>query len=155
MDIVLIVLAFICVLISIAGSILPALPGPSLAFIGLCLAQGSSYREFSTSFLIATGVAMLVIGLLDYLLPPMITKHTGGSRYATIGSIIGMLAGIFLAPLGIITGMLLGAFIGELIFARQGAVNAFKAALGAFTGFVLSTGIKLLYCFFILYHLIF
>lgn len=148
MDILLIVLAIICFLAGIAGSILPALPGPPLSYLGIWLAHWSKYCEFSNSFLIWTGVVMVVISVADYFLPPLLTKSSGGSKYATAGSIIGMIAGIFFTPIGMLTGMLLGAFIGEFIFAKQDAKNAFKAALGAFVGFILGTGVKLLYCFF-------
>lgn len=154
MDILLIVFAFLCVLIGIAGSILPAIPGPPIAYLGLWLAQWSSYCHFSTSFLVWTGVCMIVVSVVDNVLPPYITQKTGGSRYATIGSIIGMIAGLFFTAVGMLLGMLLGAFIGELLFARNGAEKAIKAALGAFLGFLLSTGIKLLYCFYLLYAII-
>lgn len=149
------VLAFVCVVIGIAGSILPAIPGPPIAYVGLWLAHWSSNQEYSTPFLIWTGIAMIVVSVMDNILPPYITQKTGGSKYATIGSIIGMIAGIFLTPIGMLLGMLIGAFVGELVFAKNDANTAFKAALGAFTGFLLGTGIKLLFCFFVLYHLIF
>lgn len=155
MDIVLIVLAFLCVIIGVAGSILPALPGPPLAYLGLWLAHWSSYQDYSTPFLVWTGVAMVIVSIIDNILPPYITKRTGGSKYATIGSIVGMLVGIFFTAIGMLVGMLIGAFIGELLFAKNGPDKAFKAALGAFAGFLVGTGIKLLYCFFILYSLIF
>lgn len=154
MDIVLMVLAFLCVVIGIAGSVLPALPGPPLAYLALWLAHWSSYQEYSYPFLIWTGVAMLIVSVIDNILPPYITKKTGGSKYATIGSIIGMLAGLFFTAIGMLVGMLVGAFIGELVFAKNGKGQAFKAALGALTGFLLGTGIKLLFCFYVLYTLI-
>ncbi|MDH6342447.1 uncharacterized protein YqgC (DUF456 family) [Parabacteroides sp. PFB2-12] len=154
-SILLIILAFLCVIIGLAGSILPALPGPPVAYVALWLAKWSGYQDYSSSFLIWTAVAMIVITVIDNVLPPYITSKSGGSRYATIGSIIGMLAGIFFSAIGMLLGMLLGAFIGELLFARNGADKAFKAALGAFAGFLFGTGLKLLYCFYILYAIIF
>lgn len=155
MDIVLIILAYVCVLLGIAGSILPAIPGPPIAYLALWLAQWSHYQNYSTSFLIGTGVFMLVISIIDYLLPAYITQKTGASRYATIGSIVGMIIGLFFTVVGMLMGMLLGAFIGELIFAKNNANKALKAALGAFAGFLLGTGIKLIFCFYIFYHLLF
>ncbi|MDH6356912.1 DUF456 domain-containing protein [Parabacteroides sp. PF5-9] len=155
MDILLYIVAFILVVVGIGGSILPAIPGPPLAYLAVWLAHWSSYKEYSPSFLIWSGLFMLVVSLLDHILPPMITKKTGGSNYATAGSVIGMIAGIFLTPIGMLFGMLLGAFVGEWIFARQSAGSALKAAFGAFTGFLLGTGLKLLFCFYILYRLIF
>ena len=97
---------------------------------------------------------MMIVTVFDYLLPPYITKNSGGSRYATIGSVVGMIAGIFLTPVGMLLGMLLGAFISELVFARQSSGKAIKAALGAFAGFLLGTGLKLIYCFFLLFAVV-
>lgn len=155
MDIILIILAFVCILIGVAGSVLPVLPGPPVAYLGLWLAQWSRYCDFSTSFLIWTGVAMLIVSVLDNVLPAYITQKTGGSRYATIGTIAGMLIGLFLSPVGMFLGMLAGAFLGELLFARQNAGTAVKAAFGAFTGFLLGTGMKIFYCFFLIYAIVF
>ncbi len=150
MEILLLILAIICFIVGIAGSILPALPGPPLSYAGLWLIQWSEFVHFSTAFLIGTGIVMLIISVIDYFLPPLITKTTGGSKYATIGSIVGMIAGMFLTPIGMIMGMILGAFIGEFIFAKQTAGDAFKAAMGALGGFIIGTGMKLLYCFFVM-----
>lgn len=155
MDIFLMVMAFVCVLIGVAGSVLPVLPGTPLAYLALWLAQWSSYQEYSLTFLIIMGVVMILISVADNILPPYITSRTGGSKYATIGSVVGMVVGLFFTAIGMLLGMLLGAFIGEYYFAKQGAGSAFKAALGAFVGFLLSSGLKLLYCFYILYVLIF
>ncbi|MDR1161041.1 MAG: DUF456 domain-containing protein [Tannerellaceae bacterium] len=148
MDVVLIVLAVGCFLVGIAGSILPALPGPPLSYLGIWLVHWSGYCEFTGAFLLWTGVIMLVISIADYFLPPLLTKKSGGSGYAATGSIIGMIAGLFFTPVGMLAGLLLGAFAGEFLFARKDAKSALKAALGAFAGFILGTGVKLLYCFF-------
>ena len=155
MDIFLMILAFLCILLGIAGSVLPAIPGPPLAYFGILISYWSGVCPFSGSFLIWTGVVMIAVTIFDYLLPPYITKKIGGSRYATIGSLVGMIAGIFFTPVGMLLGMLLGAFIGELLFTRQNSDKALKAAIGAFVGFLLGTGIKLLYCFFLLFTVIY
>lgn len=150
MEIALLVLAIICFIVGIAGSILPALPGAPVSYLGVWLLQWSGYVHFSTAFLVATGIVLVIISVVDYFLPPLISKKTGGSKYAAVGSIIGMLVGMFLTPIGMIVGMLLGAFIGEYFFAKQEAGDALKAALGALGGFILGTGMKLLYCFFLM-----
>lgn len=155
MSVVLIILAILCLLIGIVFCVLPAIPGPPFAYLGLWLAQWSIYYDFPLPFMIWTGVAMVVVSVIDAVLPPVITKTTGGSRYATVGSIVGMIAGILFTQVGMILGMIVGAFLGELMFARQSTGKAFKAAWGAFAGFLLGTGLKLFYCFFLIYKLIF
>lgn len=150
MEIALLILAIICFIVGLAGAILPALPGAPISYLGVWLLQWSGYVHYSTAFLVGTAIVLVIISVIDYFLPPLITKKTGGSKYAAIGSVVGMLVGMFLTPIGMILGMLLGAFIGELVFAKQKADGALKAALGALGGFVLGTGMKLLYGFFLM-----
>ena len=60
-----------------------------------------------------------------------------------------------LPAMGILLGgSLLGAFIGELIFARNDAAGSVKAAIGAFLGFILSTGMKLIASGIMLFYII-
>jgi uncharacterized protein YqgC (DUF456 family) len=56
MDIVLIVLAVGCFLVGIAGSILPALPGPPLSYLGML--AGLLLGAFA-GFILGTGVKLL------------------------------------------------------------------------------------------------
>ena len=46
MSVLLIVLAVLCVLVGIAGCILPVLPGPPLSFVALLLMRWSGAAEF-------------------------------------------------------------------------------------------------------------
>lgn len=154
MDIFLIILAFIVLLMAIIGSVIPALPGVPLAYLSLWLGRWSGYTPFSDTFMwIMAGVTLLVF-LADYFLPPLILKKAGGSKAATWGSIIGMVVGILFTPIGMLLGMLLGAFIGELWYSRKTGGEALRAAVAAFIGFLVGTGLKLLLCFYILYKLI-
>lgn len=154
MGILLIVSAFLILLLGIIGSIVPAVPGLVFAYLSLWMAKWSGFAEFSSNFMWIMLIIGMVIFVLDYFLPPLIVKKAGGSKYATWGSVIGMLIGIVFTSIGMIAGMFLGAFIGELIYTEKSAEASLKAALGAFVGFLLGTGMKLLYCFYILYKII-
>ena len=68
---------------------------------------------------------------------------TGGHKAASTGAIIGLLVGMLVPPVGIILGSLLGAFLGELLVNDKGIWPAFKAGIGAFIGFMMGTGLKL------------
>lgn len=140
--IILTVAAFICAVLGIIGSVVPGLPGPPLAWVGLLLAWLAGLAVSSTvlwAFLAVT----VVVTVIDYLVPGWLTRSTGGHKEASLGAIIGLFAGMFIPPLGILVGALFGAFIGELIFAGQDAMHSVKAALGAFLGFLIGTGAKL------------
>lgn len=140
-----VVLALICLLTGLAGCILPALPGPPLSYAGLLLLQWSGYGDFPTRFLLIWAVVVIVVTLLDYYLPVWMTKRFGGSRHATIGATIGLIAGFFiLPPLGIVICPFLGALIGELIHDSRDSGKAFKVAMGSLAAFMLGTGLKLI-----------
>lgn len=145
MEIVLVLLAFVLLILGLLGAVIPVLPGPPLSFIGLLLLQKSGFGSFHPVFLWIWGVIAVAVTVMDYLLPSLLTKKFGGSRAASIGSFLGLLAGIFIyQPWGIIFGPILGAFIGEIIHNRAANKGkAFKAALGAFLAFVVGMGAKL------------
>lgn len=138
MDIVLLVLGGICLVVGLAGAILP-LPGPGLSFAGLLLLQFSNFADFSRLALITFGVATVVIAVLDYYIPIWGMKRFGGTRYGTVGAVVGGLAGLFFIPgIGLFLGTFVGALLGELLGGLP-AKKAFKSALGSFVGFL--TGI--------------
>jgi uncharacterized protein YqgC (DUF456 family) len=81
----------------------------------------------------------------DNFFPAMMTRRFGGSRSAAIGSLLGLVAGMFfLPPFGLIIGSFIGALAGELIHNRSDKDKALKVAFGAFLAFILSTGAKLI-----------
>jgi hypothetical protein len=52
MDIVLLILAFLCLIIGIIGCIVPGLPGTPIAYAGLWIAQATDHIDFSWQFLL-------------------------------------------------------------------------------------------------------
>lgn len=153
MDIVLIVIAFLLVIIGIAGCILPALPGPPLAYGGLLLLYLTGQVTFSTAQLISWLVLIIILQVLDYLTPMLGSKYSGGSEYGNRGCIAGTLVGMFFMPWGIIAGPFMGAVIGELLGGND-FPHALRAGIGSFIGFVFSVLLKLFLCFYFLYQLI-
>ncbi len=151
------IFAAILIIIGIGGCVLPVLPGPPIAFVGLLLAHfaGAQY-EFSWLTLIIYGVLAIAITVLDFLVPAWGTKKFGGTKYGSRGSTIGLLLVVFFIPvpfvgpiLGIIIAPFLGAVIGEKIGGMQTS-KALKAGFGSFVGFLTGTLLKLVYCFWIL-----
>jgi uncharacterized protein YqgC (DUF456 family) len=144
MEIALVIFGFILLILGVLGAVLPVLPGPSLSFLGLLLIKWSGFSSFSSAFLWVWAGITVAITILDYILPPLMTKKFGGSRYAAVGSFLGLIAGLFFfPPWGMILGPFFGALIGELIHNRNDSTGAFKAAMGAFLAFAVSTGAKL------------
>ena len=150
-DVFLAILGAICLLIGTVGCVVPVLPGVVLAWCGLLAAYFSHYCDIPTLLLIATGIATAVISVLDNLIPIYLTKKTGGSKAGMWGSTIGLIVGIFIGPWGIILGPFAGAMVGELIHDNRDMKRALKSASGAFLGFLLGTGLKLVLCGFLIW----
>lgn len=141
-------IAVILGVLGIVGSIVPALPGPPLSWLGVLMMFirhqifGSGDAVSTSALLIWLGITVLVT-VLDYLVPGWMTKMTGGSKYAGWGATAGLLIGMFVPPVGIIIGALAGAFIAEIAFVGSDLWTSAKSAAGAFVGFLLGTGLKL------------
>ena len=145
MDILLVILAFLLLLVGLAGSVIPVLPGPPLSYVGLLLLQWSGYGDFSPRFLWIWAAITVVITVVDNFLPAWMTRRFGGSRSATAGSLLGVVAGMFLfPPVGLIVGPFLGALIGELLHDSANSSKALRVALGSFAAFICGTGAKLI-----------
>ena len=145
MDILLLITGIACLLIGLAGAVLP-LPGPPLSFAGLILLHISRFAEFSQTVLYTLGFVTIVIAVLDYYIPVWGTKKFGGTRYGAIGATVGMLAGfLFIPSIGIFVGTFLGAFLGELI-GKAKVKDALKSAFGSFIGFLTGIVMKVILC---------
>ena len=154
LNVILAIIAGILLVVGFTGTFVPVIPGAPLAWFGMLAAYFCEYCDISIFMLIVTGIFALIVSVLDNILPVVMTKNFGGSKAAITGSTIGLIAGFFIGPVGIIAGPFLGALIGELIHNRGNSEGTFKAAFGAFVGFLTGTGIKMIcVAFFIWYYI--
>lgn len=154
METIIVILAILAGILGIAGSILPGLPGTPVSWVGLLLLYLWGPEDMPLKTLVIWAVVMVAVSVIDYVVPMYFTKLTGGSRYAERGALVGLLAGIILTPVGMILGSFLGAFLFELYYARKGAAQALKAAIGSFLGFITGTGLKTIASVLILWKII-
>lgn len=146
MDIVLLVIGFLCTLIGILGSFLPVLPGPPISWVGLLLLYLTKAVPDNWWLLGITLFFALLITVMDYVIPAMGTKKFGGSKAGMVGTVVGLLVAIFfpvLGPFGIIIWPFVGALVGELSN-KADQKTALKAAFGSFLGFLTGTFMKFL-----------
>ncbi len=139
------VVGFILIIAALLGSILPALPGPPIAYGGLLLQQLRDPNPFSTQFLLAWLGIVVVVLVLDFYIPIWGTKKFGGTKYGMWGCTLGFIAAFWIGPWGVIIGPFVGAFVGELL-ASKTQKQALRAAFGAFLGFLGGSLVKILVC---------
>ena len=146
MDLLLLFLGLVCMLVGVAGSFLPVLPGPPVSWLGLLLLTWTSAVPDRWGFIVLTGVIALIVVALDYWIPALGTKKFGGSRAGMIGTTLGLLVAIIfpvLGVFGIVIWPFVGALVGELAN-RANRQTAVKAAFGSFVGFLTGTFLKFL-----------
>lgn len=150
MNLFLIIMAIILVLVGILGSVIPALPGPPLSWLGLLLLHFSTAADYSVTFLVVTALIAAIITVMDFVFPSLSTKKHGGSKAGIWGCNIGLVVSLFGLPfgpqglLGVIFWPFVGALVGEFLSGKHDK-TALCAAWGAFLGFLTGTGLKLAY----------
>ena len=145
METLLITFALIFGIVGLLGSILPALPGAPLSYVDLLLLLPCEGVDISNASLWVYGIFLAIVSILDYIAPVWLTNLSGGGQQATRGSMAGLIAGLFFfPPWGLIIGPFVGAFIGELMESASKG-KALKVAMMSFVGFVLTTGMKIIY----------
>ena len=159
MNTVLIIVAILLVLIGIAGSIIPGLPGPPFSWAALLVLNFTTAADHNATFLVVTAAVAVVITLLDYVVPSLSTKRHGGSKAGVWGCNIGLVVSIIGLPfgptglIGVIFWPFVGALVGELLSGKQSR-EAVRAAWGAFLGFLTGTGLKLAYGIFAAFFIV-
>lgn len=135
--------AIALVLIGIAGTVLPGLPGTPLVFGGLLLAAWiDDFSRVGVWPLVALGVLTLFSFVIDIIGAMLGAKRVGASKQAIIGAALGTLLGMFAGLVGLIIGPLIGAVVGELM-ARRDIGHAGKVGVATWIGLLIATAIKL------------
>jgi len=154
MDTVLIISGILLLLAGIAGCILPVLPGPPLSYAALLCLHFTGKYQFSARFLIIWAIITIVVSIIDYLVPVWGAKKFGASKCGVWGSVIGLVAGLFIfPPFGIIIGPFAGAVIGEMLAGKETS-PALKAGCGSFAGFFAGVLFKLIVSGFMTWYFI-
>jgi uncharacterized protein YqgC (DUF456 family) len=151
-----ITIGIILLVVGLVSCVLPPLPGPPIAFIALLIGHYAlnEYTELPNWLMIVYAVITIIVLIVDNFIPIWGTKIFGGTKAGIRGSFIGLLAGIILSPFGgisIIICPFLGAMAGELITGQKLNI-AFKAGIGSFIGFLLTSGIKIILVVMMSFH---
>ncbi len=136
-------LAVLLVVVGLAGSILPMIPGVPILFVGLLLAAWiNDFQQVGAWTLSALGLLTAASLVVDFGATAMSTRRYGAGRAAVIGATLGLLVGLFFGLAGFILGPFAGAFLGHII-ARGTLSASARAGVGAWVGVLLGTVAKL------------
>lgn len=134
------------ILIGLAGTVLPLLPGTTLLFLGLAL--GAWIDDFAYVGLGTLGVLAgltVLTYFIEFLSGALGARFFGAGKRAMIGAAVGAVIGLFMGIAGILIGPFIGAAIGELT-AKRTLKQASYAGVGTTLGFVVGVILKLLIC---------
>lgn len=146
-DILLIVLGVLLILIGIAGTIIPALPGVPVLYLGMILvAWGGDFVHIGWPTLTILGVLMLIAVGVDFLASVLGAKRVGASGWALFGAFAGTVIGLFFGIPGLLLGPFVGALLGELI-AGSSLQRSTTVGIGSWLGFLLGTLARIAICF--------
>jgi len=137
LHVIIIILTASLMLIGLAGSILPFLPGSPLILLGAFIyAWHTDFMVITWGTLTVLLVLVILSQVLDYLASILGAKKFGASRWGMAGAFIGGIIGLFF---GGILGILIGPFVGKLLLElfRGREMNAsLKIGLGTLIGFL-------------------
>jgi uncharacterized protein YqgC (DUF456 family) len=142
MDVALYVLGALSLVAGIAGLVLPVIPGAALLVAGVALLAWAGHLAVLGwgSIALAVVVAVLITAV-DFGASVLGARAFGASRWALVGSALGLVVGLFLGLPGIILGPVVGAVVLE--YARNpDFARAARAGVGTFVGFLAGSVLK-------------
>jgi uncharacterized protein YqgC (DUF456 family) len=122
-------ITLVAMLVGLAGSVLPGLPGVPLIFISaLVYAILTHFEYVGTLVIVLLGLFAAVAFVADFVATTYGARRFGASNWGTVGGAIGGIAGALAGALffgigalfGLILGTIGGIFLGEYLRWRKG-----------------------------------
>lgn len=143
--------------IGVAGTVLPMLPGTILVLAGTVLgAWIDGFTRVSGWTLAFIALLAVLAWVTDYVAAMLGARKAGASKLALLGAAVGTVLGVLMGLVGLLFMPLLGAMAGEYWSQRHGAGTVDSAAAGqqaarvgvaTWIGLLLGTVIKLVLVF--------
>jgi uncharacterized protein YqgC (DUF456 family) len=141
------VLCTALIVLGLAGTVLPLLPGTLLVWGGIVL--GAWIDDFklvgTTTLVVVTVLALLAWGL-DYVAGLMGAQKAGASKQALLGAAVGTVVGLFMGLVGVLFMPLVGAAVGEYL-ARKDQTRAVKVGVATWVGIMVGLIAKVVLAF--------
>jgi hypothetical protein len=127
-------LSIVLIVVGLAGTVLPALPGTLFVLAGIVLAAWiDGFTKVGVGVVAVVAVLAVLAWVLDYAAGLLGAKKAGASKQALIGAALGTVAGLILGLVGVLFMPLVGAAIGEYL-ARRDEQHAFKVGVATWLG---------------------
>ena len=141
------VLSALIVIAGLAGTVIPALPGVPLVFLGLFIGAWIGHFEIiGWTTLSILAVLAVIAWVIVFLAGAAGARYLGAGARAFWGATIGAVVGIFFGIAGMLLGPFIGAVLGELSGGND-MVSSGKAGVGTWIGMILATAVKLAIAF--------
>jgi uncharacterized protein YqgC (DUF456 family) len=135
------------ILLGLAGTVLPLLPGTLLVWSGVLLgAWIDDFTRVGVSTVVIISILAALAWALDFVAGLMGAKRAGASRLALVGAAVGTVVGIFMGLVGVLFMPLVGAAVGEY-WAQRDQHRAAKVAFATWVGLMLGMVAKVVLSF--------
>lgn len=141
------VLCVVLMVLGLAGTVLPVLPGTLLVWAGIVLgAWIDDFARISMTTLAIITVLAVLAWALDYAAGWMGAQRAGASKQALVGAAVGTVLGLFMGFVGVLFMPLVGAALGEYL-ARKDHGRAAKVGVATWVGIVVGLVAKVVISF--------
>jgi uncharacterized protein len=135
------------ILVGLAGTVLPVLPGTILVWGGIVLgAWIDDFTRVSMTTVVVVSVLAIMAWGLDYVAGLMGAKKAGASKQALLGAAAGTVFGLFMGLVGVLFMPLVGAAIGEYL-AQKNQTRAVKVGVSTWVGIMVGLIAKVVLAF--------
>jgi len=133
-DTLLWLLSAVLIVVGVAGTVLPALPGAAFVLAGIVLAAWiDGFSRVGVGVVAIVSVLAMLSWVLEYVAGVLGAKKAGASRQALIGAALGTVLGLFAGFIGVLFMPLVGAAVGEYL-ARRDSGQAVKVGVSTWLG---------------------
>ncbi len=135
------------IVIGLAGTVLPILPGTLLVWAGVVLgAWIDDFTRVSVGTVVVISVLAVLAWALDFVAGLMGAKRAGASKQALIGAAVGTVVGLLMGLVGVLFMPLVGAAAGEY-WAKENQARALKVGVATWVGLMVGMVAKVVLSF--------
>ena len=143
MDTALWILVALLIVVGVAGTVLPALPGVILVLAGIVLgAWIDDFTRVSGTTVAVVSVLAIAAWVIEYAAGVMGAQKAGASKEAIVGALIGTVLGIFTGLWGLLFLPLIGAVAGQYMVDRD-MIRARNVGIATWLGMAIGTLAKI------------